>query len=131
MNQIWISMGFIRWPLAFSLLAVLVLATYSGARLFKPKAASDVLTKAWLDAVLFWGGFAMIAGFLGTLVGVVIAAQSIEAAGSVSTSLVWGGIKIALLSSAFGTLILAGSALLWFGLQLRWRVLQARELGDA
>jgi hypothetical protein len=130
-NQIWISIGFIRWPLAFSLLAVLLLATYLGARLFKPGAVPDVLTKAWLDAVLFWGGCAMIAGCLGTLVGVVIAAQSIEAAGSVSTTLVWDGIKVALLSSAFGTLILAGSALLWFGLQLRWRVLEAREVGDA
>lgn len=131
MNQIWISMGFIPWPLAFSLLAVLLLATYSGARLFRPGAVADVLAKAWLDAVLFWGGFAMIAGLLGTLVGLVIAAQSIEAAGSVSTTLVWGGIKISLLSSAFGTLIFAGSALLWFGLQLRWRVLEAREVGDA
>lgn len=131
MEQIWSSIGFIRWPLAFSCLCVVLLALYSGTRLFKPGAAPDVLTKAWLDAVLFWGGFAMIAGCLGTLVGVVIAAQSIEAAGSVSTSLVWGGIKVALLSSAFGTLILAGSALLWFGLQLRWRVLEAREVGDA
>ena len=129
--SIWESMGFMRWPLAFSLLCVLLLSLYSGGRLFRPGASADLLTKTWLDAILFWGGFAMISGFLGTIVGVVIAAQSIEAAGSVQTTLVWGGIKVALLTSAFGTLILAASSLLWFGLQLRWRILEAKDDRDA
>ncbi len=130
MTYIWEAMGFIRWPIAFALLCVVLLTAYSCARLWRPGAAADLLTKAWIDAILFWGGFAMIAGVLGTLIGIVIAAQSIEAAGSVSATLVWGGIKVAMLSSAFGTLILGGSALLWFGLQLRWRVLEARDVAD-
>ncbi|KPJ82969.1 MAG: hypothetical protein AMS19_06010 [Gemmatimonas sp. SG8_23] len=131
MDVVWNSMGFMRWPLAFSLLCVVLLSAYSFGRLYRPSATADLLTKTWLDAILFWGGFAMIAGVLGTLVGVVIAAQAIEAAGAVSPSLVWGGIKVAMLTSAFGTLILAASALLWFGLQLRWRLLEAREVGEA
>ena len=130
MEYIWEAMGFIRWPIAFALLCVVLLTAYSSARLWRPGAVGDLLTKAWIDAILFWGGFAMIAGVLGTLVGIVIAAQSIEAAGSVSTTLVWGGIKVAMLSSAFGTLILGGSALLWFALQLRWRMLEARDVAD-
>jgi hypothetical protein len=130
MDVILESMGFMRWPIAFSLLCVVLLSAYTIGRLFRPGASPDLLTKAWLDAILFWGGFAMIAGVLGTLVGIVIAAQSIEAAGAVSAVLVWGGIKVAMLTSAFGTLILAASALLWFGLQLRWRVLEAREVRD-
>jgi hypothetical protein len=131
MEAIWNSMGFIRWPLALSLLAVVLLTLYSAGRLYRSGASADLLTKAWLDAVLFWGGFAMIAGVLGTLVGIVIAAQAIEAAGAVSTSIAWGGIKVAMLTSAFGTLILAFSALLWFWLQLRWRVLEARDAREA
>ena len=130
LNGIWVAMGFMRWPLAFSLLAVLLLSMYSVGRLYRPSATADLLTKAWLDAVLFWGGFAMIAGVLGTVVGVVIAAQSIEAAGAVHPTLVWGGIKVAMLTSAFGTLILGISALSWFGLQLRWRILEAKEARD-
>ena len=124
------AMGFIRYPITFALVCVALLTVYSGTRLSRSGAVPDLLTKAWIDAVLFWGTFAMIAGVLGTLVGIVVAAQSIEAAGQVSTALVWGGIKVALLSSAFGTLILAASALAWFGLQLRWRVLEAREMVD-
>jgi hypothetical protein len=124
------AMGVIRYPTTFALICVLLLTLYSGARLWRPGATSDLLTKAWLDAILFWGGFAMIAGLLGTLIGIVIAAQSIEAAGSVSTSLVWGGIRVAMLSSAYGTLILAVSALAWFALQLRWRILEARDIAE-
>jgi hypothetical protein len=127
MSELWYSIGDIRWPLAFSGLLMLSVTVYSAARLFRPGAVPDVLTRTWVDAVLFWGGFAMIAGVLGTLLGIVLAAQSIEAAGAVSSSLVWGGIKVALLSSVVGTVMLAASALLWFGLQLRWRFLAAAE----
>jgi hypothetical protein len=120
-------MGFMRWPLAFSLLAVIVLSVWSATQLFRSGANPDLRTKAWIDAILFWGGFAAIAGALGTLIGIIIAAQSIEAAGEIRTTLVWGGIKVAMLTSAFGLLIMALAALNWFVLQMRWRLLRAEE----
>ena len=126
MGMIWEAIGFIRWPLTLSFLAVVLLALWSAVRLFRPGASPDLRTKAWLDAILFWGGFALISGVLGTLIGIIIASQAIEAAGDVSTTLVWGGIKVAMLSSAFGTMILGFAALLWFVLQLRWRLLLAQ-----
>lgn len=125
MDRIWHEMGFIHWPLAFSFVAVVALGLWSSIRLFRPGARGDVRTKAWLDSVLFWGGFGLISGVLGTLLGMILAAQSIEAAGSVSTSLVWGGVRVAMLSSAFGMLILIFAGLLWYVLQLRWRLLGA------
>lgn len=125
MSAIWEAVGFIRWPLTFSFLAVVILAVWSAAKLFRPRATPDLRSKAWVDAILFWGGFAVISGVLGTLVGIIIASQAIEAAGDVSTPLVWGGIKVAMLSSALGMMILAFAALLWFVLQLRWRLLVA------
>jgi hypothetical protein len=124
-SEIWNAVGFIRWPLTLSFLAVAVLALWSTYRLFRSGAEPTLHTKAWIDAILFWGGFAFITGILGTLVGVIIASQFIEAAGQISTSLVWGGIKVSLLSSALGTMIMGFAALLWFALQLRWRLLQA------
>jgi len=130
-SEIWNAMGFMRWPLTFSLGAVLVLALWSSYKLFRPGASPDRHTKAWLDGILFWGGFAVICGVLGTLVGIIIAAQAIEAAGDVSTTLVWGGIKVAMLTSVFGMLILGFAALLWFVLQLRWRLLEPRPQESA
>jgi hypothetical protein len=123
----WAALGFIRWPLTFSLLAVIGLTALSLYRLYKPGAWGDQRTRVWLDAILFWGAFATVSGVLGTVVGIVLAAQSIEAAGEVSTTLLWGGIKVALLSSVFGLLILATSSLVWFGLTFRWRMLVAEE----
>jgi hypothetical protein len=82
-------------------------------------------------AVVALGVSALLRGVLGTLIGITIAAQAIEAAGNISTSLVWGGIKVALITSEFGMLILVVAALIWFGLQFRWRMLEARELARA
>ena len=44
-------------------------------------------------------------GFLGTVIGMIIAFQSIEAAGEVEATLVAGGIKVALLTTATGLVI--------------------------
>lgn len=48
---IWKSIGFIRWPLLLSFLAVAILAVWSAIRLFRPGASPDLRTKAWLDAI--------------------------------------------------------------------------------
>jgi len=130
MGLIWAQMGFPRWPLAFSVMVIAGLTLVSAVRLYQPGATGSLRTKVFVDAILFWGGFAVIAGFLGTLIGVIIAAQSIEQAGQVSTALAWGGIKIALLSSTFGVLILMAASLAWFGLQFRWRMLIARDADE-
>ncbi len=131
LGAIWNDIGFIRVPLMFSFLVVVGLALFSAVRLFRPGATPDLHSKAWLDAILFWGGFASISGLLGTLVGFTIATQSVEAAGEVNVTLMWGGIKVSMLGSLFGVLILAFAALLWFVLQLRWRLLVADEIAKA
>ena len=128
LNQLWIDLGFIRNPLAFSFMAVIGLGVWSAIKLFRPGATPDLHSKAWLDAILFWGGFAAISGMLGTLVGFTIATQAVEVAGEVNVTLMWGGIKVSMLGSLFGVLILALASLLWFVLQLRWRLLLADEV---
>ena len=124
--EVFQALGVIRWPLVFSLIAVVALALVS-LRLVKSDAMPDRHAKTWIDAILFWGGFAAVTGVLGTLVGIVIAAQAIESTGALSGTLVWGGIRVALLSSVVGTLLLAFASLLWFGLQCRWRFLIAEH----
>jgi biopolymer transport protein ExbB len=48
---------------------------------------------------------APLLGFLGTVVGMIVAFQAIEAAGEVEATLVAGGIKVALLTTAIGLVI--------------------------
>lgn len=124
---VWLAMGFMRYPLVFCFFAVFVLASWSAIKVFKPGATPEPHTKAWIDAILFWGGFAVICGVLGTLIGIIIASQAIEAAGEISPHLVWGGIKVAFLTSVMGVLILGFAALSWFALQLRWRLLTPNQ----
>ncbi len=128
LDAVWTDIGFIRWPLTFSVFAVVGLGLMSAAALFGRNAMASLVAKTWVDAILFWGGFAAISGVLGSIVGTIIAFQSIEAAGEVEATLVAGGIKVALLSSTFGVMILGFAALVWFVLQFKWRMLQADEL---
>jgi hypothetical protein len=115
-------MGFSRFPLVLCLALVVVFGLWSAFKLYRPGASPDPRTKAWVDAVLFWGGIAMLVGILGFLIGVIVVLQGYEA-GSPTT--MGTGAKAGLLSSSFGTVVFGFAALLWFFLQLRWRLLLA------
>lgn len=56
----------------------------------------------WLSLFI---SVAPMLGFLGTVVGMIAAFDAIEQAGDISPSLVAGGIKIALLTTAFGLIV--------------------------
>jgi hypothetical protein len=131
MNELWYVMGKIRWPLLMSVLVIVALTLWSATRLTGRNASADVRTKAWIDAILFWGGFALISGIFGTLMGIMSTASAIEAAGGPEPRLAWAGLRVAMTSVAAGALILALASLVWFGLQLRWRLLVARATGSS
>ena len=129
--DLWAGIGFTKWPLAFSCLAVFVLAAYSTTQVFRRGAWPDPMTKAFVDSILLWGGFATVAGMFGTLVGIASATQAVNTAGAVSATLVWGAVESAGPGAVFGFMILAGSSLAWFALQFRWRLLEAAAETDA
>lgn len=125
MGRLFGELGFMRWPMSFSLVVAVLLTLWSARRLMGKRAGPDLRTKALIDAILFWGGFAAVSGVLGSLFGIIRAFQMIEAAGEVTTPLVAFGYRVALSSSSLGLLILLFAALAWFPLQLRWRFLLA------
>ena len=84
MEMLWEQMGFIRWPISFAALMIAALSLYSTAQVYKPGAWANLKTKVFIDGVLFWGGFAVVAGLLGSVLGVIISFQSIEQAGAVA-----------------------------------------------
>lgn len=119
------TLGFFLWPLVLSLALVLLLGIGSGWRLLRPGARPDSRSRVWVDATLFWGVFALISGALGAVVGVIRTLQGIEAAGEFLSPLVAPGLVMFTFSLLIGVSILAVAALLWFFLQLRWRLLKA------
>ena len=59
----------------------------------------------WLVVLATLTNIAPLLGFLGTVIGMIIAFQAIEVAGEVEATLVAGGIKVALLTTATGLAI--------------------------
>jgi len=109
----------------FCFLIVLLFGLLSALKLYRSGAAPDLRTKALLDGILPWGALAFLAGILGAVMGIILALQSIEAAGAFRATAIAPGIKMTLLSMAFGTVICGFAVLLWYILQLRWRLLEA------
>ena len=122
--EVWDDMGYIRWPLTLAVLVIALLATSVAFRLFRRDATPDPRTRAWIHAILFWGGFACLTGVLGTLIGLAVGAYQLESGLEVTTAELWGGLKVAVTDSVIGVLILWSSSLLWFGLKMRWRSLE-------
>lgn len=120
-----LSGGIMMFPVLGCALLVLAIAAWTGTRLWGSDIDLGPRTRAGIDSVLFWGGFSVVLGVLGTLLGVMVAAHAIEAVGEVHATLVWGGIRVALITTVTGVLVLAVAALLWFFLRMRFRKLAA------
>ena len=110
-------MGFMQYPITFCALMVLVLAGRAAWRMRSEEAGTQGLIRSTIDGSLFWGGYALVLGVLGTVMGITLAAHAVEAVGEVHTSLVWGGIKVALSTTIYGLLVFLASGLVWYALR--------------
>jgi biopolymer transport protein ExbB/TolQ len=108
--------GFMMYAITFCAVMVLALAGRAALRM-NADAGSDSQLRATIDGSLFWGSYALVLGILGTVVGIAIAAQAVEAVGEVHTQLVWGGIRVSLITTMYGLLVFLGAALVWLGLR--------------
>ena len=120
--------GYIMYPLSFCALAVAFLSARAAWRIWGRGDATPGAIRAQVDGILFWGSYAVVVGLLGTVVGIAVSAQAVEAIGEVHTQLVWAGIKVALIPTIFGLLYFLGAALVWFALRY---VLRKRMLSGA
>jgi biopolymer transport protein ExbB len=99
----------------------------TAARSLRSASGPDPRLEARIDGVLFWGGFGVVLGIIGSLIGVVQAARIIEAAGGVvEPILIWGGIRVALTSTIVALLVFGLAALAWFALRRGYARRRAR-----
>lgn len=115
--------GFMMWPLILITLAVVGMSAWSWVSLRAAGSAADAVVETRIDSVLFWGAYGVVLGILGTLVGIGQAARAIEAFGgeSLNPALVWGGIRVAMITVIFGFLIFSIALVAWFFLRVRYR----------
>lgn len=78
-----------------------------------------------LNAILFWGCFSAVLGFLGQFSGIYKALMVIQRAGVVHPGRVAEGLAHSLITVLLGLGILAFSGIVWFGLKCRLQSLSA------
>ncbi len=60
------------------------------------------------------GLFALVTGILGQLIGFYMAFSTIEQVGDISPAIVFGGIKVSMITTMYGIVIYLLSLILWF-----------------
>lgn len=108
--------GIVMYPLLVIAIGIVALAGRTAWLLARSERAAAEVERP-LQGVLFWGGFSVVLGLLGTTIGVIQMAQAIMLAGQVEATLVWGGFGVSLVTLIFGLLIFLVAALLWFMLR--------------
>lgn len=99
--------------LSFLLLLVIVVAVFIAVRIFKKDYSSPASVRENLGYIKSIGLFAMITGILGQLIGLYSAFNAIEEAGDVSPAMIFGGLKVSMITTLYGVLIYLFSILIW------------------
>lgn len=116
MLELFRSGGYMMWPMLLGLIALVVITVRSASGLASGD-HDEAAARSAADAVLFWGGFSALLGFMGTLIGIAQAARAISLAGSASAGLIWGGISVTLITTLFGLAILLLALVVWYALR--------------
>lgn len=82
------------------------------------EAADRERARSSMDASLFWGAFTFAVAFIHTLLGLIMTALSVRAAGTLEPDAHWlvaTGIAVPLAASVYGLFVFLLAALVWFG----------------
>lgn len=122
--QIFMEGGFLMYPLVFLVLVIFGIVIRTLWQLFVRSGNDTAAIQNCLDGLLFWGGFAVIVGVLGSAVGSHKSMTILAAKGLSNPKYLWAGAAEGMIPSIAGLVILAASGALWYG--LRWRFLRDR-----
>jgi biopolymer transport protein ExbB/TolQ len=126
MINLFVIGGPFMWILLLITLTVLTLSIRDAVALFTGSGLARLESRNGSGAILFWGCIAAVLGFLGSLSGLYLSMSAIRQAGVLNPALLAQGIAVALITTIFGLLVLAFSAIAWF--ILRWRLRKALSL---
>lgn len=124
--HIFMQGGLMMWFLNFIVLVVFGIVLRTLWHLFVRGGTDRAAIQNCLDGLLFWGGFAVIIGVLGSAVGYHKGMSAIVAHGLVNPRALWIGSAEGLVSSIAGLCVLAGAGTCWY--LLRWQYLRSRHL---
>ena len=126
--DIFMQGGLLMFFLVFIVLVVFGIVLRALWHLFVRGGTDGAAIQNCLDGLLFWGGFAVIIGVLGSAVGYNKAMTAIIARGMVNPRALWIGSAEGMVSSITGLLVLSGAGVCWY--LLRWQYLKARHISQ-
>ena len=106
------------------LLIIFSFSLYQAIRILSGKLGDNESERHLFGYIKSFGLFALITGFLGQLIGLMSAFETIEKMGSISQNMLAGGLRISSITSLYGVLIFLIAYILWFALDF-WRTKQS------
>lgn len=122
--RIFMEGGILMWPLVLIVLVVLGIFLRAMWHLYVKGGNDAVAVQSCLDGLLFWGGFAVVIGVLGSAIGYHKGMVAIVKRGLVNPRALWIGTAEGMVSTIAGLLVLIAAGSLWY--VLRWRFLKDR-----
>lgn len=120
------SGGAVGWLLVILTFVILVLVLWKVVKLSTGTVTPGVAWEAGLNAILFWGAFAAVLGFLSQCLGIYNMMVAISRADEIAPGVVAQGFLISFTPTLLGLVVLAFSALCWYGLRAWSQRLAAR-----
>lgn len=124
--HIFMQGGLLMFFIVFIVLVVSGIVLRALWHLFVRGGTDDAAIQNCLDGLLFWGGFAVVIGVLGSVVGYNKAMTAVVARGLVNPRALWIGSAEGMVSSITGLLVLSGAGVCWY--LLRWQYLKSRHI---
>lgn len=123
MVQFFMNGGPFMFILLFLFVLILVLSIKKGIDLFAGKETNPALLEKGVNAIIFWGAFSVVIGFLAHYLGIYEAMLAIARASDISPAIVSRGYSMSLITVLSGLFIFMVSALIWFLLKWRLKIL--------
>jgi hypothetical protein len=125
LTHVFMQGGLMMWFIVFIILVVFGIVLRTLWHLFVRGGTDSAAIQNCLDGLLFWGGFAVIIGVIGSAVGFHKGMSTIVARGLVNPRALWIGSAEGLVSSIAGMFVLGGAGVCWY--LLRWQYLRVRH----
>ena len=126
MARLFMEGGFVMLPILLIVLILFGLTLRTLWELVVRQGSNTALVQNGLDGLLFWGGFAVVLGLLGSFIGYNKSMSAVVARGVANPRFIWLGTAEGLVSTIAGLLVLALAGLVWFA--LRWGFLRSRHI---
>lgn len=126
MLSFFLSGGIFMWVILVLALVVLGLTIKKAIDLFGSSRKENLNLEAGINAILFWGGISVVVGFFSHYYGIYLAMQAISRARDISPGIVAMGYGVSLISIISSLLVFLFSAIAWFTLRWRFKILTSQ-----